>query len=134
VLAAALSYSHMSGADLIVAETGYWQPHPAPNLLVGATVEQVALLITALAEHRGEMARYPYHRALPPRMIDAVRRCGEAVQGYGRNAVSGLLFGEAYRLGAIRGGVWQPGRGTLVAAPAELLAMERLAAAVNPRC
>lgn len=135
-LAAALRYSRANGVDLLVAETGYWQPHPAPNLLVGATVEQVALLVTGLAEHRGEMARYPYHRALPPRMIDTVRRCSELVQGYGTPA-SGMLFGEAYRLAAIRHGILVPGTGALTLTPAEPLAWERLAAMVaasTPRC
>ncbi len=135
-LAAALKYSRESGATMLVAETGYWQPQPAPNLLIGATVEQVALLVTALAEHRGEMARHPYHRGLPPRMLETVRRCGEVVQGYG-TAPSGLVFGEAYRLAGIRQGVWQPGCGTLAMASAESLTLERLAAAVappSPRC
>lgn len=124
-LAAALSYSRTTGATLLVAETEYWQPHPAPNLLVGATVEQVALLLTALAEHRGEMARHPYHRLMPPRMMDTVRRCGELVQGYG-NARPSLLFGEAYAFSGIRQGVWQPGSGSLVGVPTEALTMARL--------
>ena len=132
-LAAALRYSRDNGATVLIAETGYWQPHPAPNLLVGATAEQVALLITALAEHRGEMARSPYHRALPPRMIDTVRRSNELVQGYG-SAATGMLFGEDYRLGVIRQGGLAFGHGALVVAPGEPLTMARLAAAATPRC
>ncbi|MEW6595123.1 MAG: PIG-L family deacetylase [Thermodesulfobacteriota bacterium] len=134
--AAALDYSRATGAALLIAETGYWQPQPNPNLLVGASVEQVALLATALAKHRGEMVRYPYHRALPPRMIDAVRRSNELLQGYG-SAPSGLLFGEAYRLAVVRQGAWRPGGGALVAlvAPAgEPITLERLAAVASPRC
>lgn len=132
-LAAALLHCRTSGADLLVVETGYWQPHPSPNLLVGATVEEVALLVTALAEHRGEMARAPYHRALPPRMLDAVRRAGELLHGYG-SAAQGFLFGEAYALSAIRRGVWQPGGGTLAVPAGEPVTLERLAGAANPRC
>ena len=135
-LAAALRYSREGGADLLVVETGYWQPHPAANLLVGATVEQVALLVNALTEHQGEMARYPYHRALPPRMIDTVRRAGELMTGYGRLPPA-LVFGEAYRMGTIRDGIWHPGNGALVVSAAEPLTWERLTAAIavpTPRC
>jgi LmbE family N-acetylglucosaminyl deacetylase len=133
-LAAALGYSRATGASFLVAETEYWHPNPAPNLLVGATVEQVALLLTALAEHRGEMARYPYHRAMPPRMLDTVRRCSELVQGYG-SVPPPLVFGEAYALSAIRQGVWQRGSGALMVVPTEALTMERLASAfAMPRC
>lgn len=132
-LASALKYSRDAGAAVLVAETGYWQPHPSPNFLVGATVEQVALLVMALAEHRGEMARYPYHRALPPRMIDTVRRCGEMVWGYGGKPVSGPLFGEAYRLGMVSDGNWQPGCGALAVPAAEPMEMAGLTAAATRR-
>lgn len=134
-LAAALKYSRESGATVLVAETGYWQPQPAPNLLIGATVAQVARLVTALAEHRGEMTRYPYHRALPPRMIDTVRRCGELVRGYGSAGI-GLLFGEAYTLSAMCQGVWRPGVGSLVVSATEPVTLEGLktVASSTPRC
>lgn len=126
-LAAALRYSRESGADLLVAETGYWQPHPSPNLLVGATVEQVALLVTALVEHRGEMARHPYHRGLPSRMMETASRCGELVRGDGASPAD-MVFGEAYRLAAIRQGAMVPATGALALSPAEPLAWERLTA------
>lgn len=130
-LAAALKYSRVMSTTVLIAETGYWQPHAVPNLLVGGTVEQVALLITGLAEHRGEMVRFPYHRALPARMIDTVRSCGELLRGYG-NRLPAALFGESYALAAIHRGVLVPGRGALTVSPAEALTLAGLTAAIAP--
>ena len=60
-----------------VAETDYWMPNAAPNLLVGATDAQIALLQRALRCHVGEVARNDYDVRLPAWMSDSIRRASE---------------------------------------------------------
>lgn len=60
-----------------VAETDYWLPNLAPNLLVGASDAHIALLQSALRCHAGEIARNDYHLRLPAWFSDNVRRASE---------------------------------------------------------
>lgn len=60
-----------------VAETDYWMPNDAPNLLVEASPAHIALLQQALHAHTGEVARNDYDRRLPDWMSDNVRRASE---------------------------------------------------------
>lgn len=130
-LAAALRYSRQSGAAFLVAETEFWHPLSRPNLLVGANVEQLALLIAALCEHRGELARTPYHLMLPARMMETARRSGERLKGYGA-AVTPCLFGEAYRVSRLARGVWQqPEKGRSVVPPSVILDLGQLLAVIE---
>jgi len=78
-------------------ETEYWQPQPAPNLLVECPPATLALLVAALCCHQGEIARNPYHLTLPAWMADNVRRGAELVAGPGQPA-PGFKFGTLYRV------------------------------------
>ncbi|MDA8163719.1 MAG: PIG-L family deacetylase [Desulfobacteraceae bacterium] len=103
VLQALGRVSREKGGEVLVAETEYWRPLRDPNLLVGVASEDLAQLIAALARHRGEIARHPYHLRQPARMMDAVRRGSELLAGFGQPA-AGMVFGELYRLGKVTGG------------------------------
>jgi LmbE family N-acetylglucosaminyl deacetylase len=91
------SYTEENRCEVLLAETEYWQPLPRPNLLVGVASEDLALLLAALARHRGEMARHPYHLRQPARMMDSVRRGSEVLVGFGE-AAADPVFGELYHL------------------------------------
>ena len=87
----------------LAVETEYWQAMPAPNLLLGLGSEDEARLLAALACHRGEIARNPYHLTHPARLLDNVRRGAELV----RSSLArrpGFLLGELYRLSFWRQG------------------------------
>ena len=81
----------------LLVETEYWQPMEQPNLLVESSTGDVAELIAALALHRGEVERNPYHLGLPAWMQDNVRRGAELLGGQGHRAPP-FLFGTLYRL------------------------------------
>jgi N-acetylglucosamine malate deacetylase 1 len=78
-------------------ETEYWQPMETPNLLVECGDLELAELLTALACHKGEIARNPYHLTLPAWMLDNVRRGAERLGGAGA-AAPDFPFGCLYRL------------------------------------
>lgn len=82
---------------VLTAETEYWRPMAAPNLLVGLEADDLCRLLAALARHRGEIARNPYHLTFPARLLDNVRRGAELVAGPASGR-PGFLFGELYRL------------------------------------
>ena len=100
---ALIRYSKVYDEELMIAETEFWRPMRSPNLLVGVGEEDLAQLVTAVAQHRGEVARHPYHAQLPFRMLDTVRRGGELLAGYGGGKVA-LRFGELYRLSRLVNG------------------------------
>jgi LmbE family N-acetylglucosaminyl deacetylase len=103
--------------EVLVAETEYWRSLAAPNLLLGVAPEDLALLVAALALHRGEVARRPYHLLQPPRMMDNIRRGSELLAGFGHPPAE-LVFGELYRLGKMKAGeMVSPGRPAVL--PAE---------------
>jgi N-acetylglucosamine malate deacetylase 1 len=84
-------------------ETEYWQPMETPNLLVECGDLELADLLAALACHKGEIARNPYHLTLPAWMLDNVRRGAERVVGAGGGAGAAapeFPFGCLYRLSA----------------------------------
>ncbi len=97
-------FTRREGGTVRAVETEYWRPMAAPNLLVGAAAEDLALLLSAVACHRGEIARNPYHLTYPARLMDAVRRGAELVPST-TAARSGFVFGELYRLSG-----WRQGR------------------------
>ena len=66
-----------------------------PNCLVESTTDDVARLVEALACHRGEVSRNPYHLRLPAWMMDNVRRAGERLGGAGSQPPD-FFFGTAY--------------------------------------
>lgn len=80
-----------------IVETEYWGSLQAPNLMVGSSIDDVADLVAALACHRGEVARNPYHLALPATMIDAARRGAECVD-LGGGATAACRFSTLYRV------------------------------------
>ena len=105
LVSAALRLFTMERKDPLKAvETEYWRPMAAPNLLVGVSAEDLALLLAAVACHRGEIARNPYHLTYPARLMDAVRRGAELVASASTTRPD-FVFGELYRLS-----VWRRGR------------------------
>ena len=88
-------------------ETEYWSSMSAPNLLVGISAEDLALLLAALSCHRGEIVRNPYQLTLPARLMDTVRRGAELVHSTTLTTRPGFLFGELYRLSVWRHGQCQ---------------------------
>lgn len=108
------------GKELLVAETEFWQPLRAPNLLVGVSEEDLATLVVAVGQHRGEVARSPYHAQLPFRMVDTVRRGGELLSRFGSGRPP-FRFGELYRLGRFKEGrLCRQGQGLAVAPDQQL--------------
>ena len=90
----------------VVAETEFWATMGAPNWLVQSSVADTARLVEALACHRGEIERNPYHLRLPAWLADSVRRGGELVGGAG-SAVPDYAFATLYRLSRWQGGAPQ---------------------------
>jgi N-acetylglucosamine malate deacetylase 1 len=80
----------------VVFETEFWAPMTQPNLSIESAKEDVAELVTALAQHVGEVSRNPYHLRLPAWMMDNVRRGGELVGGQG-GAAPDFTFATLYR-------------------------------------
>lgn len=87
-----------------VIETEFWGAMATPNMMVESSNADVANLVAALALHRGEVARNPYHLRLPAWMIDNVRRGAELIRGQGE-AAPGFAFATLYRHGR-----WADGR------------------------
>ena len=123
---AALLYAHQAGQTLILVETEYWHPMRYPNLLVGVTTEEVARLVCAVSQHRGELARTPYHLLLPARFADNVRRGGELLEGFG-GAAQPFLFGELYRLSCCVNGKVVPLGKNIVLQPGKEVSVDSLA-------
>ena len=78
-------------------ETEFWRAMADPNLMIGSTPQEVGDLVAALAHHAGEVARNPYHLALPSWMADNVRRGAELVGGQG-GAAPPWPFATLYRV------------------------------------
>ncbi|HFQ81513.1 MAG TPA: PIG-L family deacetylase [Desulfobacterales bacterium] len=81
---------------IIMVETEFWQPMITPNLLVGLSDDDLALMLAALTEHRGEIKRSPYHLTQAPRLMNNVRR-GREMPGMEIKELD-FLFGELYRM------------------------------------
>ena len=83
-------------------ETEFWHQNPRPNLMVGVSPEDEAILIMATAEHGEEVRRNPYHLRHPGRMIENVRLGAEVVGGQG-GAAPDFPFAELYHLAFMAG-------------------------------
>lgn len=99
-----------------VIETEYWAPMATPNLIVEASLDDLAHLMSALSFHVGEVRRNPYHLGLPAWMQDNVRRGGELVGGQG-GAAPDFAFATLYRMRR-----WRAGRRHASGEPARTLA------------
>ncbi len=89
---------------ITLIETEFWQPIQHPNLLIGISNKDLALLLAALSEHKGEITRHPYHLSQPARLMDNVRRGREIIGP--RDSQPNFLFGELYRVS-----FWQARKG-----------------------
>jgi len=87
---------------LAFIETEFWHQNSRPNLLVGVSPEDEAILIMATAEHGREVRRNPYHLRHPSRMIENVGRGAEVIGGQG-GAAPDFPFAELYRLVFVTG-------------------------------
>lgn len=87
----------------LVAMTEYWSTMAAPNLMLQVDVPELAVLLSALMQHAGEITRNPYHLSLPAWMMDSVRRGAELV-GKPGDVAPRFSFATLYRV--MR---WHPG-------------------------
>lgn len=95
-----------------LVETEYWGALPDPNIVIETSMQDTADLVTAVAYHRGEVARNAFHTRLPALMLDNVRRGGEIVGGQGA-IVPPLEFATLYKISR-----WNHGTAeTITAAP-----------------
>jgi len=107
-------------------ETEFWHQNPIPNLMVGVSPEDEAILIMATAEHGGEVRRNPYHLRHPGRMIENVRLGAEVVGGQG-GAAPDFPFAELYHLAFMAGkDLVAPRPGGRVIGPAEKIDLQDL--------
>jgi N-acetylglucosamine malate deacetylase 1 len=123
------SHLERSGrGSVMLIQTEFWHQLAEPNLMVGVTPEQVAILLIAACEHGGEMARNPYHLLAPARMMDNVRRGSEVVGGQGA-AAQDFTFAELYRVTFMQGKeVLAPQTGGVIVGPTEKVEAGSLAA------
>lgn len=80
-----------------LVETEYWAAISAPNLQVELSEQDVADLVTAIAFHKGEVERNPYHISFPAWLIDNGRRGTEIVGGIG-SELSEISFATLYHI------------------------------------
>src|SRR5208282_5406650 len=107
-------------------ETEFWHQNPLPNLMVGVSPEDEAILIMGTAEHGDEVRRNPYHLRHPSRMIENVRRGAEVVGGQG-GAAPDFPFAELYRVVFAAGKrLVEPRPGGHVIGPAENIKLQDL--------
>ena len=107
-------------------ETEFWHQNPRPNLMVGISPEDEAILIMATAEHGDEVRRNPYHLRHPGRMIENVRLGAEVVGGQGGPAPD-FEFAELYHLAFMAGRNFvAPRPGGRVIGPAEKIELHDL--------
>ncbi len=83
--------------ECYLVESEFWGAMSDPNLMIEASIEDVADMIAATSFHVGEVERNPYHLSLPAWMMDNVRRGGEVVGGQG-GAAPDFSFAALYRL------------------------------------
>ena len=101
--------SRTQRGPIALIETSYWHEHAQPNLMVGVSPEDLAVLVMATAEHAGEVSRNAYHLRLPGRMIENVRRGAETVGGVGGSSPD-FPFAELYRVTFMKGKHQLPSR------------------------
>jgi hypothetical protein len=78
-------------------------------MLLEVDLPDIALLLTALSLHVGEVARSSYLSSNLCRLHANVCRGGELVKEFGASTI-GFVWGELYRLGCICQGVRKSGR------------------------
>lgn len=92
---AALEQAQLPTAPWLV-ESEFWAQMSAPNLLIGSSPDDVALILAGLRQHVGEVSRNPYHLRLPGWLSDNVRRGSEVLAGAG-SAAANFAYGTLYR-------------------------------------
>ena len=85
-------------------QTEYWHAMRDANLMIESSELQVATLIEAIACHKGEVQRNPYHLNQMAWMSDNVRRGSELIGGYGQQA-NRFRFATLYKRAC-----WQNGK------------------------
>lgn len=90
-----------------IIETEFWHMMEDPNLMIGLSEEDEALLVYALSAHTKEVERNPYHINHPARMLDNVMRGAEVVGGQGGHAPK-MDFAMLYRHSTIIDGKITP--------------------------
>ena len=90
-----------------IIETEFWHMMEKPNLMIGLSEDDEALLVYALSAHTKEVERNPYHINHPARMIDNVMRGAEVVGGEGGHAPK-MDFAMLYRHSRIINGTITP--------------------------
>lgn len=97
----------------LLAYSEYWSTMQSPNLMVEVAEDELAVLVSALMQHAGEISRNPYHLGLPAWMMDNVRRGAEQVGAPGSVAPA-FRFATLYRVMRWQAGsvtpVWGGGR------------------------
>ena len=107
-------------------ETEYWHENTRPNLMVGVSPEDEAILIMATAEHGDEVRRNPYHLLHPARMMENLRLGAEVVGGQGGRAPD-FPLAELYHLVFVAGNkVLAPRPGRRVIGPEEKIVWQDL--------
>jgi LmbE family N-acetylglucosaminyl deacetylase len=113
-------------------ETEFWHQNPRPNLMVGISPEDEAILIMATAEHGDEVRRNPYHLRHPAHMIENVRLGAEVVGGPG-GAAPDFPFAELYHLTFVSGkNLLAPRPGGRIIGPAEKIDLQDLIKTFRP--
>ncbi|MGO8787485.1 MAG: PIG-L deacetylase family protein [Terriglobia bacterium] len=113
-------------------ETEFWHQNPLPNLMVGVSPEDEAILIMATAEHGDEVRRNPYHLRHVGRMIENVRLGGEVVGGQGA-AAPDFPFAELYHFAFMAGrNLVAPRPGGRVVGTAEKIDLQELIKSFQP--
>lgn len=79
-----------------VFETEYWSSVTKPTHLIPLSADHLIRLGEALLEHKGELARNPYHLSLPANAMEQMRRGSEAVLGMGSKSRE-FIFGQILR-------------------------------------
>lgn len=107
-------------------ESEFWHQNPIPNLMVGVSPEDEAILVMAVAEHGDEVRRNPYHLRHLGRMIENVRLGAEVVGGQGGPAPD-FPFAEIYHVAFMTGkNLLAPRPGGRVIGPAQKINLQDL--------
>ena len=101
----ALSTNPIDGnGTLTLFQTEFWHAMRDSNLMIESSQQQLAILIEAIACHKGEVQRNPYHLTQLAWMCDSVRRGSELIGGYGQQA-NRFRFATLYKRE-----LWENGR------------------------
>ncbi len=126
-------YQRRTGRGAIpFIETEFWHANSRPNLMVGISPHDEAILVMATAEHGGEVRRNPYHLRHPGRLIENVRLGAEVVGGQGGPAPD-FAFAELYRMVFTAGGkLREPRPGGRIISPKERIDWPKLVESFRP--